>query len=72
MKEKIQFFHTTFFVVTFFYTFAVPLSYGVMVAQQILVLFVQVRVLVRQQFKNQTVGEKPTVFFYFICSRNEK
>lgn len=51
MKEKIQFFRTTFFVVAFFYTFAVPLSYGVMVAQQILVLFVQVRVLVRQQRK---------------------
>ena len=32
----------------FFYTFALPLSYGVMVAQQILVLLVQVRILVRQ------------------------
>ena len=42
-------FYRTFFVVTIFYTFAVQLSYGVMVAQQILVLFVQVRVLVRQQ-----------------------
>ena len=49
------------------------LFYGVMVAQQILVLFVQVRILVEQQKENKLIGLfsffylLPTLFLYYFA-----
>ena len=42
------------------------LDYGVMVAQQVLVLFVQVRILVVQQpIKEKRLSQNETAFFVF-------
>ena len=47
------------------------LDYGVMVAQQVLVLFVQVRILVVQRTKNALRISLGAFFFYLIHTKSE-